>query len=137
MAGTPMAPDMVRPVHSSICASRSHVHRTAADTRVAVQADMAATVLHRRATADRTEHQTTVVLVEHLVTAEVVAMVVEEVMLQVVDIQVVAEVDTPALAGVDTQVAAVVDIPAAAAAIPAVIANTARRCGQRLAKAMS
>ena len=97
---------------------------------------MAATGLHRLATADRTEHQATVdrtepqatvVLVERLVpAAEVVATVAEVVMLRVgADIPPVAGVDTPA-------VAAVVDIPVAAA-LPAVIAKAKRRCEQRLA----
>lgn len=129
-----MAPNVVHLVRSSICASRSHVHRTAADIRVAAQADMAATVLHRQATVDRTEHQATAVLVEHLVPAAgVVATVAEVVMLrvvadirpaEVVDTLAVAEVGTPAVAAVDTR---------AAAAIPMVIAKTKRRCEQRLA----
>lgn len=121
-----MALNVVHPVHSSICASRSHVHRTAADIRVAARADMAATVPHRQATVDRTEHQATVVLVEHLVpAAEVVATVAEVVTLRVVaDIPPVAVVDTPAVAVADTPVAA---------AMPAVIAKTKRRCEPRLA----
>jgi hypothetical protein len=125
-AGTPMAPDIVRPVHSSICASRLHVRRTAGDIRVAAQAGMAATVLHRQAMVDRTEHQAMVVLVEQPVPAaeDVATAAAAVVMLLVVDIRAVAEVDTPA-AGVGTQAAAGVDIPVAAA-IPAVIAKTAR-----------
>ena len=116
-----MAPDAVHLVRSSICASRSHVRRTAADIRVAAQADMAATELHRQATVDPTQHQATVGPAEHLVlAAEVVATVAAVVMLRVVDIR---PVEVVVAAGVDTPVAA---------AIPAVIAETKNRCEQRL-----
>ena len=133
-----MAPNVVHLVRSSICASRSHVRRTAADIRVAAQADMAATVLRRQATADRTEHQATVVLVEPLVpAAEVVATAAEVVMLRVVaDIRPVEVADTLAVAAVDTPAVVAVDTPAAVAT-PAVIAKTTRGCEQRLAQPMS
>lgn len=118
-----MAPDAVHLVRSSICASRSHVRRTAADIRVAAQADMAATAQHRQVTVDRTEHQATVAHAELLVPAEGVATVAEAVMLRVVaDTRPVEVVDI--LAAVDTPVVV---------AIPAVIARTKRRCKQRLA----
>jgi len=104
-----MAPNVVHPVRSSICASRSLVRRTAADIRVAAQADMAATVLHRQATVDRAQPPATVVPAEHLVlVAEVVATVAEVVMLRVA-----ADIRPVVVAGVDTPVAAA--IPAAIA----------------------
>lgn len=129
-----MAPNVVYPVRSSICVSRSHVRRTVADIRGAPQADTAATVLHRQATVDRMEPQATAVLVEHLVpAAEVVATVAEVVMPRVVaDIRPVEVVDTLAVAEVGTPAVVAVDIRAAAAT-PMVIAKKKRRCEQRLA----
>jgi hypothetical protein len=125
---------VVHRVRSSICASRSHVRRTVADIRVAAQGGMAATVLHRQATVDRTQHPVTVAPAEHLVlAAEVVATAAEVVMLRVVaDIPPVEAVDTLAVAAVDTPAGVAVDTRAAAA-IPAVIAKTIRQCEQRLA----
>lgn len=137
-AATPMAPNVVHPVRSSICASRSHVLRTVMDIRAATQADMVATVLHRQATVDRMEHRAMVVLVEQLVpAAEVVPTAAAVVMLRVeADIRPVEVVDTLAVAAVDTPVGVAVDTRAVAD-IPAVIVKTKRRCEQGLASFMS
>ena len=116
----PLARDVLR-ARSWICASRLRVRRTAADIRVAARGAMEATVRHRQATVDRTQHPAMVVRMGHLVTAaEAEAMVAAAMRPAAADIPPV--VDT--LAVVIRVVAAVAAATrVVVAAIPAVIAR--------------